>query len=274
MSATINMMSSENMDTLRNLSEQLAQMKAQVDALLSGTSVPVTGKKGKKASKADKPKRTHKPSEFALNMAPVAALCKEIMQGEKLPLGLPMRISGWLRNKEVHGEATLEPTLENVRAAMAFFESHPDFKSKYAKTKVAKPAKSSSEESSQDEPKKARKNPWADMTEEQKKERVAKMQAAKKAKKEGTEASASAPAPAPAPASASAPASKKESEDAEDDVEEVSLQEFTLRGKKYFRTDQYELWKMEDDGTQGEWVGVYDPKTEKIDITADEPVFD
>lgn len=49
---------------------------------------------------------------------------------------------------------------------------------------------------------------------------------------------------------------------------------WTYKGKKYLRNSDGEMWAAEADGSIGKWVGVYDAKADKIDTTAEEPVFD
>jgi hypothetical protein len=49
---------------------------------------------------------------------------------------------------------------------------------------------------------------------------------------------------------------------------------WTHKGKKYLRNSDGETWSVGADGGCGEWVGMYDSKTDKIDTTAAEPIFD
>lgn len=51
--------------------------------------------------------------------------------------------------------------------------------------------------------------------------------------------------------------------------EEISF--WTFRGQTYIRTSENECWLATEDGSIGQWVGVYDPTTDKIDETAEEP---
>jgi hypothetical protein len=110
--------------------------------------------------------------------------------------------------------------------------------------------------------KKARKNPWEGLTEEQKKERVAKMQDAKKAKK-------AAAAPAPAPAAAPLPPAPKDAEvvEAPEDDEEA----FKPFQEKYWKNGLQYVYKKTSVGGFGDYVGRYDPLKRKIDATVPEP---
>jgi histone H1/5 len=48
----------------------------------------------------------------------------------------------------------------------------------------------------------------------------------------------------------------------------------TIKGKKYLRNADGETWTVGADGGVGEWAGMYDVKTEKLDTSAAEPVFE
>jgi len=119
--------------------------------------------------------------------------------------------------------------------------------------------------------KKARKNPWEGLTEEQKKERVAKMQAGKAAKKE----TPSAPAPAPAPAAAAAaplPAAPEHAEVvAADEDDEEAFAPFELAGAHFWKNGLQYVYKKTSDGGFGNYAGRYDPLKRKIDATVPEP---
>ena len=84
-------------------------------------------------------------------------------------------------------------------------------------------------------------------------EHLAKMQAAAKAKREEKKA-ALAPTPAPAP-------------------EEEEWIRKTISGKKHlWNPSNNHCYRCEADGSQGEWAGLYDPKSNKIDDSVEEPV--
>lgn len=49
---------------------------------------------------------------------------------------------------------------------------------------------------------------------------------------------------------------------------------FTFKGKKYIRSSEDEMWTQGADGGAGDWVGVFDPKTNKIDTSVADPYAD
>jgi hypothetical protein len=49
---------------------------------------------------------------------------------------------------------------------------------------------------------------------------------------------------------------------------------FTFKGKKYIRSSDDEMWTQGADGGAGDWVGVFDPKTNKIDTSVADPYAD
>ena len=146
---------------------------------------------------------------------------------------------------------------------------HAAYRAKVEKARSEKSGASSvvSAEEKPAEPaaeKKARKNPWEGLTEEQKKERVAKMQDAKKAKKAATSA-----APAPSVVAAPLPAAPKDAEvvEASEDDEEA----FKPFQEKYWKNGLQYVYKKTSDGGFGDYVGRYDPLKRKIDATVPEP---
>jgi len=48
----------------------------------------------------------------------------------------------------------------------------------------------------------------------------------------------------------------------------------TIKGKKYLRNAEGETWLVGADDGIGAWAGIYDAKTDKLDTSAPEPVFD
>jgi membrane protein involved in colicin uptake len=89
------------------------------------------------------------------------------------------------------------------------------------------------------------------------------------AKKAGSVASA---AEKPAAAAAAAPkkavAAKKDDWSCENDG---MVHAWTYKGKKYARNYDNQVWEMEEDGSIGDWAGVYMPKSDKIDDSVPEP---
>ena len=153
-------------------------------------------------------------------------------------------------------------------------EGNPEAEAKHAayraKVEKARSEKSgaSSVVSAEEKPaapaaeKKARKNPWEGLTDEQKKERVAKMQDAKKAKKAATSV-------APAPAAAPLPPAPKDAEvvEASEDDEEA----FKPFQDKFWKNGLQYVYKKTSDGGFGDYVGRYDPLKRKVDATVPEP---
>lgn len=80
----------------------------------------------------------------------------------------------------------------------------------------------------------------------------------KKAAKKAAKAAAAPPPPPPA----------EETEDSD------QLSAWTHKGEAYYRSSRNELWKQNADNTLGDWVGVYNPMTDKIDTSAPEPALE
>ena len=87
--------------------------------------------------------------------------------------------------------------------------------------------------------------------------------AAKAAKKVASKAKK---ADAPVPAAAAATAEKP---DSSDDVEFFPLE---LDGQNYIFDDLKRTWRLNDDGTKGDWAGIYDPVNNTLDDTVEEPI--
>jgi len=181
-----------------------------------------------------------------------------------------------LKTAVTNGEVTAKPRFSDAlkEHSRRQREGNPEAEAKHAayraKVEKARSEKSgaSSVVSAEEKPaepaaeKKARKNPWEGLTEEQKKERVAKMQDAKKAKK-----AAAAPAPAaPLPA---APKDAEVVEVSEDDEE--AFAPFTLGTQQYWKNGLQYVYKKTSDGGFGNYAGRYDTLKKKIDATVPEP---
>ena len=66
-------------------------------------------------------------------------------------------------------------------------------------------------------------------------------------------------------------------EDSEEDADAESADgavAWEFRGKTYWRTADNECWLSTKSGGRGEWAGVYDPTTDKIDDSVPEPEID
>jgi len=49
---------------------------------------------------------------------------------------------------------------------------------------------------------------------------------------------------------------------------------WTFKGAKYVRNSDNQVWEAENETDAGDWAGVYDPATDSIDDSAEEPLFD
>jgi len=96
-------------------------------------------------------------------------------------------------------------------------------------------------------------------------EHLAKMQAAAKASRLKREEAKKASAAKPAPVAA-APPSPPPVEEEEEWIRK------TISGKKHlWNPSNNHCYRCEADGSQGEWAGLYNPKTQKIDDSVEEP---
>ena len=96
-------------------------------------------------------------------------------------------------------------------------------------------------------------------------EHKAKMLAGAAAAREAKKAAASAPAPV-----AAAPAPVKEEEAEAEEPEEWIRK--SISGKKHlWNPANNHCYRCEEDGSQGAWAGLYNPKTQKIDDSVAEP---
>jgi hypothetical protein len=94
---------------------------------------------------------------------------------------------------------------------------------------------------------------------------AAKKEAKKSAAKKTKDTNKSAPAAPAAPVTAAGVAGSDYSEDTE-------MYSLELDGQKYIYDDMNQTWFMNDDGSKGEWAGIYDPANDTLDDTAEEPV--
>jgi hypothetical protein len=65
--------------------------------------------------------------------------------------------------------------------------------------------------------------------------------------------------------------SRDDEEDEEDDGEDVSLTPFLFGEQRLIRTDEGETWLLNEDGSRGEWAGMYDAESGTLDETAENP---
>jgi hypothetical protein len=175
--------------------------------------------------------------------------------------------SGECEPKPLYSAALQEHSRRSREGNPEAEAKHAAYRAKVEKTRSEKSGASSvaSAPSAVAEPvaeKKARKNPWEGLTEEQKKERVAKMQDAKKAKKAATSST-------PAPLAAPLPSAPKDAEvvEASEDDEEA----FKPFQDKFWKNGLQYVYKKTSDGGFGDYVGRYDPLKRKVDATVPEP---
>lgn len=150
---------------------------------------------------------------------------------------------------------------------------HAAYRSKVESARAAKSASASASASSAassapapavSESSKPRKNPWANLSEEQRKNRIAKMQQGKTAKKAKPANNASAALPA-APKNAEVVAASA------NNIEAFSS--FELNGEQYFKNGLNFVYKKTSDGGFGDYAGKYDPATKRIDTSVPEPAL-
>lgn len=234
--------------------EDLIQ-KAVKDAL-SGSPVSLSapsggGKGGKKAKKEKDPSAPKKdPSAWALlckALNPrVSALYKSTMAVEKVPQGFPMKACGLLKERGQTEDVSDEQIVDAIR----YLAENPEHKSK---TQTVRKASDASESGAAAEAAAAA-APAA--------EAKPKKRAAKKAEA----AAATAPAAEPKAKKAKAapvPAPEPEEDEAE---EEVVFVKKAIGGKKYLWSPQNNhCYTLEADGSQGDWAGILNAATGKID---------
>ena len=180
------------------LEQQMAAIRAQLGAV--NKTVPAE-------PKADKPRRELSAGVLAWNKQVHETLDQ-------------MKADGWRHpqtgKEPIYRDALAEAARLRGLADPAIAAKQAEHKAKKAELKAKKASSSASVASapSDSEPaaeKKAKKNPWADMTEEQKQERIAKMKAGREAKKLAASAPASSNPFDDAPAPVAEPASDAES---------------------------------------------------------------
>ena len=212
-----------------------------------------------------------------------------------------------LKTAVTNGEVTAKPRFSDAlkEHSRRQREGDPEKQAKYeayrAKVDAEQASKKSgassvvseeAEDAPSGEVKKERKNPWADLSDEQRAERVAKMKAGKAAKKEAASTvvavaePVAAPAPAPvaekrpvkaAPSKPSAP--KPTPVPVEEKVEviqasaddEEAFAPFEFKGVKYWKNGLQYVYKKTSDGGFGDYAGRYDVPKRKIDATVPEP---
>ena len=161
---------------------------------------------------------------------------------------------GEVKKKPVFSNALIEHSRRQREGNPEKEAKHAAYRSKVNSAKAARsvpaPAPAPVVES------KARKNPWANLTEQQKKNRVAKMQQGKTAKK-GYVALPGGPKNAEVVAASA------------NNVE--AFKPFTLKGEEYWKNGLNFVYKKTSEGSFGDYVGKYDATKDEIDTSVEEP---
>ena len=160
---------------------------------------------------------------------------------------------GEVKKKPVFSNALIEHSRKQREGNPEKEAKHAAYRSKVESARVAKsvPAQAPAAVES-----KVRKNPWANLTEQQKKNRVAKMQQGKTAKK----------------GYVALPAGPKNAEVVAASANNVeAFKPFTLKGEEYWKNGLNFVYKKTSEGSFGDYVGKYDATKDEIDISVEEP---
>ena len=158
---------------------------------------------------------------------------------------------GEVKKKPVFSDALQEHSRRQREGNPEKEAAHAAYRSKVESARVAKsvPAPAVAES-------KARKNPWANLSENQRKNRIAKMQQGKTAKK----------------AKPALPAAPKNAEVVAASANNVeAFKPFTLKGEEYWKNGLNYVYAKTSDGGFGDYVGKYDATKDEIDTTVEEP---
>ena len=159
---------------------------------------------------------------------------------------------GEVKKKPVFSDALIEHSRRQREGNPEKEAKHAAYRSKVESARVAKsvPAVAPTVES------KARKNPWANLSENQKKNRIAKMQQGKTAKKGYVEL----------------PGGPKNAEVVAASANNVeAFKPFTLKGEEYWKNGLNFVYKKTSEGSFGDYVGKYDATKDEIDTSVEEP---
>lgn len=160
---------------------------------------------------------------------------------------------GEVKKKPVFSDALQEHSRRQREGNPEKEAKHAAYRSKVESARVAKsvPAQAPAAVES-----KARKNPWANLSEQQKKNRIAKMQQGKTAKK----------------GSAALPAAPKNAEVVAASANNVeAFKPFKLKGEEYWKNGLNFVYKKTSEGGFGDYVGKYDATKDEIDTSVEEP---
>ena len=268
----ISMNAADAQKAIAAIEKQLQTLRAFVGL---PAAVPAKGKKAKVAAAAAVPEKTRELSPAIAKMNEERKAIFEELKTAWLSANADYvsldakALAAAIKNGECEPKPLYAAALQEHSRRQR--EGNPEAEAKYAayraKVEQARSEKSgassvaSAEKPAEPMAEKKKKSSWEGLTEEQKKERVAKMQDAKKAKK-----AAATPAAAPLPA---APKDAEVVEASEDDEE--AFAPFTLGTQQYWKNGLQYVYKKTSDGGFGNYAGRYDTLKKKIDATVPEP---
>jgi hypothetical protein len=161
---------------------------------------------------------------------------------------------GEVKKKPVFSDALQEHSRRQREGNPEKEAKHAAYRSKVESARVAKSVPAQAPAPVVES--KARKNPWANLSEQQKKNRIAKMQQGKTAKK----------------VSAALPAAPKNAEVVAASANNVeAFKPFKLKGEEYWKNGLNFVYKKTSEGGFGDYVGKYDATKDEIDMTVEEP---
>jgi len=251
----------ENIATSTLLKELERRLQAS-GALPKGKRVAKKVKDSKEANTSDAESTDSKPRSIGAGTAawlgisgkitPLVQKVKALLTEEAKTKGkeapkfgsIHLKVAGYLKKDLVDADGSFkEPTLDQVRTAMNFLISNPDYKSPNALKNAAKPV--SADGSAPAEKVKGKGGRKPDPEVAARKAREAQEKEAKKAAKEAKK-----PAPAPVSAPAPAPASDEEEEAVE--VLEVDGESY------YYQASTGKVWHADGEVEEDNAIGKYD----------------
>lgn len=271
----ISMNAADAQKAIAAIEKQLQTLRAFVGL---PAAVPAKGKKAKVAAAADAtvPEKTRELSPAIAKMNEERKAIFEELKAAWLSANADYvsldakALAAAIKNGECEPKPLYAAALQEHSRRQR--EGNPEAEAKYAayraKVEQARSEKSgassvaSAEKPAEPVAEKKKKSSWEGLTEEQKKERVAKMQDAKKAKKAAAAPASAAPLPA-------APKDAEIVEASEDDEE--AFAPFTLGTQQYWKNGLQYVYKKTSDGGFGNYAGRYDTLKKKIDATVPEP---
>jgi len=167
---------------------------------------------------------------------------------------------GEVKKKPVFSDALIEHSRKQREGNPEKEAKHAAYRSKVESARVAKSVPAQAPAPVVES--KARKNPWANLTENQKKNRIAKMQQGKTAKKAKPANNGYVALPA-GPKNAEVVAASANNVEA--------FKPFTLKGEEYWKNGLNFVYKKTSEGGFGDYVGKYDATKDEIDTTVEEP---